>query len=777
MSGAESPTAPAVPTIELPTEELGQPKSAVDPIAESSEQEEKTIEDSAGEELAALQPAPPAGSSGPTVLPDVDVVVEEPQAPNLTPQMPSPVNVFADTIYDSPFFAAPVEGYAPGSSTTAAKINVGIVEFPGIVNTVTQDLIRDRQSITFEQAMRTVPNVSPRSGAGFRSDEFYIRGFNVGFGGNDFRKDGFRDSSWVQREVQNIERIEVLKGPASAIYGTASQPAGLINVITKKPIQENFADVNTQFGSFDLFRTTGDINQQMFGNENALMRLNFAVQDSDSFRDFVFVDRQFLAPAFSFVVDPDTTLSVQGEWLHDSRIVDRGLVFIPNTPTGNPFAAPINTFYGQPTDRSNYEDGQFNIFLTREVFDGLNARLGYVSNWSGEQRNNYDTRGVVGNNVTRQFVLQRSIAQDHYFIGDVTAEWGNDLVNHRALVGTELGTTITDVFSRNSVVTGFPLNAFNPFTTPGANYSLYPQQPTLAAPLTSGSQQDQYAVYAQDLIQITPYFKALLGVRGNWVDQKSFSNATRSEQSFNDVTARYGLVFEPVPEDLSFYVSYADTFNVVNGFRVGATPADRVPLDPESGWGFDVGTKARLRDNLYLTVGYFDIERQNVAQATIPPVAPPAFVQFGMVRSTGMEVELMGQITERWSVITGYGMADARLERDVNPANIGKHLTNSPYWQGSVWSRYNFIQNERHVAGIGVGMYYSDFWHISADNLYTLPSYQRYDMGFFHDFGRWRTALFIENLTDERYASGANGSTTVVPGAPINARGTIGVSF
>lgn len=727
--------------------------------------------------VALQQPAPPAvGGLGPTVLPPVDVVVEEPERPNLTSQMPTPLNAFADTIYDSPFFAAPVEGYAAGSSTTAAKINMGIIEFPGIVNTVTQDLIRDRQSITFEQAMRTVPNVSPRSGAGFRSDEFYIRGFNVGFGGNDFRKDGFRDSSWVQREVQNIERIEVLKGPASAIYGNASQPAGLINVITKKPLNENFADINQQFGSFDLYRTTGDINSQMFGSQNALMRVNFAVQESDSFRDFVFVDRQFIAPAFTFVVDSQTQLTFQGEYLHDSRITDRGTVFFPFNPTGNPLSASIYSFYGQPTDRNNYEDGQFNLFLTREVFDGLNLRLGYVGNWSGEQRNNYDTRNVVGQNVTRQFVQQRSIAQDQYFIGDATWELGDDWINHRLLLGTELGTTITDTQSRNSVVTGFPVNIFNPYTTPGANYGLYPSTPTLAAPLTSGSQQDNYAVYFQDMIQITPYFKTLLGVRGNWIDQKGFSNATSTDQSFTAVTPRYGIVLEPIPEDLSFYVSYSETFNPLNGFRAGPTPGSTLPLDPESGWGFDVGTKMRLRDELFLTIGYFDIERTNVAQA-VPNSVPPVSQQFGLVRSTGMEVELTGRITERWSIINGYGMADARIEQDRVAANVGKHLTNSPYWQGSLWTRYNFIQNRDHVAGIGFGMYYSDFWHISADNLYTLPAYQRYDIAFFHDIGRWKTALFIENIADARYASGANGNTTVVPGAPISARGTIGVSF
>jgi iron complex outermembrane receptor protein len=726
----------------------------------------------------AAAPTPPNVPSAPTTtLEPVEVVAEPPAPVNLTPQLPAPTNAFADTVFDSPFFAAPVQGYAAGSSTTAAKINIPNIDFPGIVNTVTQDLIRDRQIVTFENALRNVPNVIPRTGAGFRSDEFYIRGFNVGFSGNDFRKDGFRDSSWVNREVQNIERIEVLKGPASTIYGAASTPAGLINVVTKKPLNERFAFVNAQFGSYDFFRQTADVNTPLFGSDDLLSRTNIAVQESDSFRDFVFVDRVFWAQAFTWNLSDDTSLTFLGEYLHDSRMTDRGLVFYPNTPAGDPFAMKRRTFLGQPTDRNNYEDGQFNLFLNHAFNDRWQARLGYVGNWSGEQRNNYDTRGVVGNNATRQFVLQRSIAQDQYFIGDLTGDIAGPLWDHKVLVGTELGTTINDTFSRNSVVTGFPINIFDPFTTPGANYSLYPQTPTLAAAQTNGLQQDNYGVYFQDLIEFSPYLKGLVGFRSSWTNQKGFSNATQTYQEFDAITPRYGLVLEPLPGELSYYVAYSETFNPVTGLRAGPTPGSTEPLDPEAGWGFDLGTKMLLKENLWLNVGYFDIERTNVVQAVTPPTNPPTNVQFGMVRSTGMEVELVGDITERWSIINGYGMADARIERDRVPTNVGKHLTNSPYWQGNLWTRYNFVQRPERVIGLGFGMYYTDFWHISADNLYSLPGYTRFDLGFFNDFRRLKSSLYIENLTNEIYASGANGSTTVLPGAPITLRGNIGFAF
>ena len=719
---------------------------------------------------AVTQPAP--GAAPPIVLPETEVVVEPPAAQQAPPpQFTPPSNPFADTVFDSPFFSAPVSGYGVGNTTTATKLDIPNMDFPGIINTVTEDLIADRQSLNLEQALRNVPNVIPRTGAGFRSDEFFIRGFNVGFAGNDFRKDGFRDSSWPMREVQNVERIEVLKGPASILYGSATQPAGIINMVTKKPVQDRFANLNATFGSFDLYRTTGDVNTPVFGNENVLFRLNYAIQESGTFRNFVFVDRQFVAPAFTFVLGPDTTLTVMGEYLHDRRPTDRGIVYVPNTPAGDPFRLPIDRFLGQPSDRNEYNDGQFNVFLNHELRDGVNARLGYVSNWSGEQRNNYDTRGLVGNNVTRQFVRQRSMAADHYFIGDVAAEFGR-LFEHKALFGTELGTTINDTWTRQSVVTGFPLNIFNPFTTPGANYSLYPETPILAAvPLTSGSQQNQFGVYLQDMIEISPYLKALVGIRSSWYDLKSYNQGVDTQQTWQTWTPRYGLVFEPLPEDLSFYVGYSNTFNPVAGFLQNGDP-----LQPESGFGFDAGTKLRLRDQLYLTIGYFDIERNNVAQA-IPNSVPARFQQFGLVRSTGMEVELVGQLTERLSLINGFGMADARIENDRVAANIGKHLTNSPYWQGSWWMRYNVIQREDRVAGIGFGMYYTDFWHLDAANTFRAPGFTRYDMGFFNDIGRWKTSLFIENLTNANYISGANGSTTVLPGAPLSLRGMVGVPF
>jgi iron complex outermembrane receptor protein len=761
------------PTLPSPEEVALLPTAPPEVAGEStptSEVEAKPT--TSGTEIVALQPMPPIPlpvDPNVTVLEPTEVVGVPPVAPT-APVPPPPANPYANTVFDSPFFAAPTEGYAPGNSTTATKLNIPNMDFPGIVNTITEDLIRDRQSFTFDQALRNVPNVVPRTGAGFRSDEFFIRGFNVGFGGNDFRKDGFRDSSWAMREVQNIERIEVLKGPASILYGAASQPAGVINVITKKPLPGAFADFDAQFGSYDLYRTTGDINARWIGTENVLGRFNYAVQTSDSFRDFVFVNRTFIAPSTTFILSPDTNVTVSAEYLHDSRITDRGLVFVPLTPAGNPFFLPKERFLGQPTDKNNYEDGQFNIFLNHEFFDGAYGRFGYVSNWSGEQRNNYDTRGVVGNNVTRQFVQQRSMAQDHYFIGDLTAEFGQ-VFQHQALVGTELGTTINDVKSRNSVVTGFPLNFNNPYTTPGANYFLYPATPTLAAPLISGSQQNNYGVYFQDMIELGPRFKAMLGLRTNWYDLKSFNQNVKTQQSWTAWTPRYGLVYQPLIDDLSFYAGYSETFNPVAGFLQNGDA-----LTPESGFGFDVGTKLRLRDQLWLTIGYFDIERNNVAQA-IPNSNPQRFQQFGLVRSTGMEIELAGQLTDRWTIINGYGMADARIENDRVAANVGKHLTNSPYWNGNLWTRYNFIQRDQLTVGMGFGMYYTSFWHISADNAYAVPGYARFDMGTFHDIGRWRSALFIENLTDVDYIAGANGNTTVAPGAPISLRGTIGVSF
>jgi len=700
---------------------------------------------------------------------EAELLTDEVFHPSATPRMPSPDSLFANTVYDSPFFARPVEGYGAGTTATGTKFDLSIMDYPGVVNTVTQALIRDRSSINFEQALRTVPNVTPGTGTGGRGDEFFIRGFGVGT--NDFRKDGFRDSSLTQREVQNVERIDVLKGPASALYGASAFPGGMINVITKKPINDRFADADVMFGSNQLVRATGDVNSPLFGGDNVLGRFNYAVQESNSFRDIVFVDRQFIAPSLTFVIDDQTTVTFQGEYLHDRRSGDRGVVFFPNTPSGSPFVATSN-YYGQPTDSFETDDGQFNLFLNHQMDADWAWRMGYVSNWSDQQRSNYDTRAVVGSNVTRQYVQAQSLLQDHYFVGDVTGVVEGPLLKHRLLAGTELGTSLSDFSSRNSVVTGFPVNIFNPYTTPGANYGLYPAVPALAAPLTSGGQQDQYSLYLQDLIEFTPYLKGLVGVSGTRYDSKAFSNGAKTEQSWEVWTPRYGLVVEPLPELLSFYAMYSETFRPVQGLAAGGA----APLSPEEGWGIDVGTKIRLEERLWLTLGYFEIERTNIAQG-IPATNPVQFTQIGRARSTGFELELFGQITDRWSISNTYGLANARIVDDQIAANIGRQLPQSPNWQGSLWTRYNFLQNIERTLGAGFGVFYTDRWHITADNAYTLPAYTRLDAGLFYDVGFWRTSLFIENLADQQYAVSGSGGTSVIPGAPLSIRGTIGVTF
>ena len=140
--------------------------------------------------------------------------------------------------------------------------------------------------------------------------------------------------------------------------------------------------------------------------------------------------------------------------------------------------------------------------------------------------------------------------------------------------------------------------------------------------------------------------------------------------------------------------------------------------------GLDIGTKMKLLDNLWLTAGYFDINRTNVAQ-NIPSGNPQRFQQFGLVRSSGMELELLGKLTEKWSVFNGFGMTDARIQNDINPVDIGRRWTNSPMHQGSLWTRYNVIQRRDRVMGMGLGVYYTDFWYISADNTYRAPGYTR----------------------------------------------------
>ena len=229
--------------------------------------------------------------------------------------------------YESP--TGPVAGYRATRSASATKTDTAIRDIPQSISVVPVSVLDDLGSTHVERALDFAGGVSRQNNfGGLTLYEYSVRGFTT----SEFYKDGFSANRGYPSspDVANIERIEVLKGPAASLYGRGD-PGGTVNIVTKKPQPEAFATLHTSAGSWDRYRTALDVNTPLDDQGNLLSRVNLAVADNHSFRDHVDSQRVFVAPSFSWQLNPDTSLLVESEFVRHSSTFDRGIVAPDNT--------------------------------------------------------------------------------------------------------------------------------------------------------------------------------------------------------------------------------------------------------------------------------------------------------------------------------------------------------------------------------------------------------------------------------------------------------------
>lgn len=734
----------------------------------------------------------------PPVLPPTKVEpLPSPPITPMTPGTPFPSTGLGDPFAnDSPpfgegtplsaggVFGVPsVTGYRAGSAVSGTKVDVPLIDYPGNISVIPQDLIRDQQALRIEDLLRDIPGAVKLGD--FRRDSFAIRGFEIR--SRDNRWNGFLDPSPVSRDMSNVERIEILRGPASVLYGSG-QPAGLVNYITKKPLGNAFTNVNFQVGSFDLYRTTIDSTGPIDQDGKILYRINAAYENTDSFRDFGFGERSFVAPVFTFLLDENTSITFEGSYLNDRRRLDSGLIAI-----NGQLPLPINRSLNEPSDFQRFNDYKTGIFLTHRFDEDWTGRIGGFANWHDSPA--YGTVPIPGGAFLppqvggplppfiplRQTQNTADFREQYYsIIADLNGVTEIAGFKNNLLFGTELGHfRATDFRAQLSdpLLSFAAINAFNPIYGTVNN-------PPLPGSVDADVIQDRVGIYFQDLIDITERWKILAGVRYDVVntDYSASLNSTfggrpalgfpetQSDQTDYQLSPRVGVVYQPIPETLSFYGAYTRSFDP----PISGIFANPTVLRPEIGNSFEGGVKLDLIQNRLSLVGAgYYIEKDNV-------VTQDSFLfatQVGTIRSRGAELSAIGQLTDRWMIVANYAYTDSRITDDPNPVFVGKQFRNIPYNTANIWTRYNVIQNETHTLGIGGGIVYVGQRAGDLANTFDLPDYTRFDAGVFYNRGRLNANVYLENLFDRRYYSSSVDSFSIFPGTPFTARAQVGVTF
>ncbi|MBC7854704.1 MAG: TonB-dependent siderophore receptor, partial [Pirellulaceae bacterium] len=718
----------------------------------ASAQEVITDDPQPEEQVAVVQPAATQPPMVP-VLPETEVEATRPAgAPDASPYDPE---------VDGSMFGSPmVRGYRAGSSTAGTIIDVPDLDLPATVNVVPRELLNDQQALNFTDAIRNAPGVFS-AGDSLLRDRIYIRGLEVG--SRDFRKDGFLDPTFVPRDFQNIERVEILKGPASMLYGAVS-PSGLVNLVTKKPLNAQFSDLGFTFGAYQQQRYTLDTNGYASADGNTLYRINLAQEDMNSFRDFGFTSRTLVAPGITWKLNDCSTLTWLGEYHRDHRRGDLGVPAV----NGDPLALPSDRFVGEPLhDRLATQEFRQTLLLNTEINDEWALRIGGHSLFyefpGSTTAAAFDLGG--GNFARSRSNILKENEQSHSLIANLAGDtwWGP--FRHRSLVGMEYTYYDSDsTFGFGSVP---PINVFNPVYTnppiiPGgsADFPVFRQR--------------RVGGYLQDLVDITPHWKLLGSVRFDSCDFEfdkvlnfGFPLPSTQDQVFNRVSPRAGVVYLPWEEEImSLYFNYSESFAPPGG-GIYINPT---PLKPVTGVTYEGGMKTNLLEDLTLQVAGFHVTRENA------DLNSSAFflVQVGEERSQGAEVSLMGQLTERWSGVANYTYVDTLLTDPLNPAFDGNRQRNVPFNSANFWTRYNLVQDDCVTFGAAVGLVYLGERPANLTNTLDLPGYSRWDMGVYYNRGSMYANLYVENIFDVKYAASSINEFQIFPGAPVNARAQVG---
>jgi len=680
------------------------------------------------------------------------------------------------------FGSAAADGYRAGTATSATRIDAPLLSIPGSVSIVTQQTIQDQQAYVVTDVLRDI-------GATFKSNDNYnpntvnIRGFELG--SRDYRRNGFRDPSRAPRDTINIDRIEVFKGPASVLYGSG-QPAGIINVITKQPLNYATEGYFVNAGSFDLFRTTLDATGPVNQNGSLLYRLTAAYEDTGGFRDFYTDQRNFVNPSLTFLLDQNTSLNIEYQHQKDRRRFDSGIIAINKDVT----VLPINRFLGEPNDFINFEDHHVSATLVHRFSDTCYLRIGGMGMWNNTQFADTSSASFGFFNppgappfFPAEPTLFRTRENTPVFdvqyqtmIADLAWTSWTGLLEHKMLIGTELG-WFRDQFdssSSNPFLGQFSgINPFNP------KYGGVQPPISLNPAFTSDIQQNLFGFYAQDLIDLNKQWQLLAGVRYDIADSKfvragQFSSVPgvpfESQSIDTAVTPRLGLVYQPIPEVLAFYGSYSESFNAFTG----TFSFDTTQPKPETGQSWEGGVKADLfNKNLIVTACGFHITKQNVVAVDNAFL----YTQIGAQRSQGFEFSANGRITSNLSIIANYAYVDSEITNDSNPNRIGNQFRNVPFNNANVWARYNLIDDGFQTLGFAIGMVWLDRRPGDLDGTFELPSYVRFDGGVYYRRGLFQSNVYLENLFDRTYYASSLNDVVIQPGAPFNLRAQVGLQF
>ena len=640
--------------------------------------------------------------------------------------------------------------YHTDDTTVATKIPARLIDTPQSIASVSPQMIADRAATDVNDIYKAVAGLNQTTYSavvfrGFTQRETLfngVRGNPYGSLEGDVNNAGFSTS--ILR-LSNVERVEVLKGPASVLYGSA-EPGGVINFITKKPRTALDGTAEFRYGGYGLAAANADLSVPL--GRRVFTRLAGFFEARDSFRRNAGLSNQNYVANLLWQPDERTRVLFEYEHIRQNQRGHR-LRGVPVDARGR-FLTDISFTTTESSDFVRLDADVFQANLTRDFLtDGrFEATFRYLTNDRFE--NYHEPRGLLpdGRTMRRDFRDQLRKNKDWSLTFNAYKPYNLARFGvHTFNVGGEYYTQDHE-FRLVTVAAGVPgIDIFNPVYGL-AGRARYSYDPNLTP--KSFAKPSRLGVYVQDQIALSRYLIFVGGLRYERYRDEGDAAGVRLAAEDAAVTGRLGAVVKP-RDNVAFYANYANSY--ARPSILAQAPSANGPHRPEKGRQFESGVKVELFERrLFLTAAAYQIDKTDVLRPD-PNFGPRgdntnALLGVGAVRSRGFDLDANGALTRRWNVSLNYSRINSRIRRDINPIFVGRPLPNVPENTLGFFTRYDLTR----AIGVGVGGQFVGDREEPFAGLRS-PSYRTFDASYYHTFaGRYRLNVKIENLFNEKYS-------------------------
>lgn len=648
----------------------------------------------------------------------------------------------------------PVQGYLASRASSGTKTDAALMETPMSVSVITRDRLQAQGAQSVSEGLSYTAGVHTNvSGNNPTDNTIMVRGFQQL--NADAYTDGLRNNNvgYYAPEPYGLERIEVLKGPASVMYGQG-EPGGVVNLVSKKPLFTTHREVGLSLGNHDRQQLSLDVGDVLDAQRTLSYRLVMLGRDADNEIDYISDDRQYIAPSLTWAPNEDTSVTLLASYQKNTNLFTSNMaysLFDGSNPNGR---VPRHRSLNEPGfDQERSEQTNLGYELTHSFNEHVSFRQNFrYSHFHGYQDQLFRNSGVINGNTIARYYELRNYESDNYTLDNqLIGKFDTLGVQHTVLLGGDYLSGDRSQFVQHGNAPS--INIYNPQRGVTIDTSRY------TALFDTARTDRQLGLYLQDQMRWGNWI-VNVGGRHDWARQDNENRITDTHQVISDeaTTARAALGYE-FDVGLFPYVSYSESFKLASGSSYNGSP-----FEPETGKQYEVGIKYQPpgSDN-YVTLAAFDLRRQNVATTDVDH--PGFSVQQGEVTSRGVELEGLLKPVQGMNVIAAYTYNDVEVTKD-NPnfagvSNKGKTPVRIPAHLASLWADYTLQSGVLAGLGGGIGVRYTGSTYGDAQNTFEVAGYTLVDAMLKYDFGKadaslqgLSAAVNVKNLSDKYYVAG-----------------------